>query len=189
MTATSLLATGCKCRVTGHDREKAWAEIRAHDELILENGYPIPRSIAVGCEVCPGLCQKMNLGESMSMDELMFRYMQIARKPAERVTVATWDSLIRLACIAGVMGPDAEFEFLTLLYHDSEAVRYYAANQALDLAFAIEEPLEVLAEVGRGSSIYALRARSRLFTWQKEQEGAWPANPHILERQQRPHVR
>ena len=186
MMVVAALFGGCQCR--GLERDpNAEAEERRFDELLRKNAPTIPSSRAVGCEVCPGLCRHVDLSESLSMAELMARYRRIAAHKQQNRN-DTWDALLRLACIAGRKGPEAEIEFLEMLYDPREPVRYYAATHALDLAFAIEEPVRVLREVARGTAPYAAYAAARVVLWRQERDGDWPPNPHRLERQQRPHV-
>ena len=181
----SVLFTGCDCRALDRN-PNAEDEERRFDELLRKNAPPIPSSRAVGCDVCPAHCQHQDLGESLSMTDLMARYQGIAMKKANRAVI--WDELIRLACIAGRKGPEAELEFLKLLDDPREPVRYYAASHALDLAFAIKEPVRVLKEITRSKEPYAAHAAARLVLWRQERDGEWPPDPHRLKRQQRPHV-
>lgn len=181
-----VLCPGCDCRGLERDPNLE-AEERRVEELMRKNAPPIPSSRAVGCDVCPGHCRYVDLSESLSMTQLMERYRRIAVQKRGNYA-ETWDALIRLACIAGRQGPDAEIEFLEMLYDPREPVRYYAASHALDLAFAIEEPLRVLREVARGKSSYASYAAARVVLWRQERDGEWPPNPNRLKRQQRPHV-
>lgn len=176
---------GCECRGLERDPNAA-AKDRRFDELLRKNAPPIPASRAVGCDVCPFHCQHENLGEKLSMEELMARYRRIAMKKGNRADI--WDELIRLACVAALNGPDAELEFLQLLTDPREPVRYYAASHALDLAFAIKEPVRVLEEITSSKERYAAHAAARLVLWKQERDGLRPPDPHRLERQQRPHV-
>ena len=185
MTIT-VLSGGCDCR--GLDRDpNAEDKERRLEELQRKNAPTIPASRAVGCDVCPGLCRHVDLSESLSMPELMARYRRIATQEQQN-RAETWDALLRLACIAGRQGPEAEIEFLEMLHDPREPVRYYAATHALDLAFAIREPVRVLREVGNGTSRYAAHAAARVVLWRQERDGEWPPDPHRLKRQQRPHV-
>jgi hypothetical protein len=182
----SALSGGCECHGLAQD-PNAEAEERRIDELMRKYRPPIPLSRAVGCDVCPAHCQHLDLSEEIAMPALMARFRAIAIDRPEQAE--TWNASLRLACIAGRQGPEAELEFLALLRDPSEPVRYYAASHALNLAFAIEEPIRVLREVGRGTASYAARAAARVVLWRQERDGDWPPNPHRFKRQQRPHVR
>lgn len=183
--AVAVVFGGCECRGLGND-PNAEAEERQVDELWRKWEPPIPMSRAVGCDVCPGHCRHLDLGASLSMAELMARYRRIAVKKTHHPDA--WDALLRLACIAGRKGPEGEIEFLEMLYDPREPVRYYAARHALDLAFAIEEPVRVLREIAAGTERYAAHAAARLELWRQERDGEWPPDPHRLKRQKRPHV-
>ena len=183
--AVATLSGGCDCH--GLQRNpNAEAEERRDQELLRQYAPPIPLSQAVGCDVCPAHCQHLDLSESIPMPELMDQFRAIA---VERPLHAdTWYDLRRLACIAGRQGPEAELEFLALLRDPAEPVRYYAASHALDLAFAIEEPIRVLRGVAFSEAMYATWALARIELWRQERDGEWPPQPHRAERQKRPHV-
>lgn len=182
----AVLFGGCECHALERAPNAA-AEERSVEQLLRDNAPPIPSSRAVGCDVCPGHCRYVDLDESLSMTQLMERYRRIAVQQQSN-HADTWNALIRLACIAGRKGPEAEIEFLQMLYDAREPVRYYAASHALDLAFAIEEPVRVLREVADGTASFAAYAAARVVLWRQERDGTWPPNPHRLERRQRPHV-
>ena len=120
------------------------------------------------------------------MATLMARYRQIAIQ--KKYSYETLSDLIRLVCIAGRKGPEAELEFLELLYDPSELVRFYAAFHALNLAFAIEEPLRVLQEIASSKGEFAAYAGARIVLWREVRDGDWPPDRHRRKRQQRPHV-
>lgn len=184
--SVAALSTGCDCHGIKRD-PNAEAEERLFDELMRKYAPPIPLSSAVGCDVCPAHCQHLDLSESIPMPELMDRFRQVVIRRPEHAD--TWYDSLRFACIVGRQGPDAELEFLALLRDPSEPVRYYAASHALNLAFAIKEPVRVLREVAFSTALYGRLAGARVELWRQERDGEWPPNPHRLERQQRPHVR
>lgn len=189
VTATfgAALFGGCECYALKRD-PNAEAEERLADELRRRYAPPIPLSRAVGCDICPFDCQHLDLSESIPMPELMARFRDMAN--AGWRDPETSDRLLRLACIAGRQGPEAELEFLALLRDPSEPVRYYAAFHALNLAFAIKEPVLVLYTISHTSKEnYALNAWARVELWRDVSDGKAPALPHRAKRQQRPHVR
>ena len=128
----------------------------------------------VGCEVCSYMCKNADLRQ-MPRARFLASYRRAAREFGHSTDSWTHQvaylELHRLGCIAKDGGPAMRPVWLGLLGPgESDAVRYAAAVQSLELGIASDEPRQVLQELAGGSGSFVDSAANRLHDLELDSE-------------------
>jgi len=147
--ALALLAAGACEPSSATDREKGLRELRELEAVNARYAPPIPMSKRVGCEVCPQMCQHIDLSLE-PLDELFRDYRQHAAMIYDFPEDVDWHKhelttreIHRIGCIA-LRSPEGRARLLSYLDDESPAVQVATAHIAVKRGLERHRALAVL---------------------------------------------